>query len=425
MEEQKQLVKNSLHTVTIEGISSEGMGVARIDGMVVFVTRAVAGETCVIQITRADKHCAFAKINEITTLSPHRIPPSCPHFGQCGGCDFLHMDYAAELTAKHQRVEDALRRIGGSDVAVEEILGAEHPLHYRNKSQYPVSKDGEIGFFRARTHQVVPVERCLIGSHAADLTVAAVGDYLRAYQVPAYDETTNQGLLRHVYVRTNGAGESLCCLLVNGAALPHEDELVELLRAAVPQLAGVVLGINRKAGNGILGHRYRTLWGQDFLMDSLCGLDFKLSVPSFYQVNREQAERLYHKALDFAALTGQETVLDLYCGIGTITLALAQKAKQVIGAELIAAAIHDAEGNARRNGIENVSFLCGDAAEIAVRLTEEGLHPDVVTVDPPRKGLTEETVNAVAALAPSRIVYVSCDPATLARDVKRFAALGY
>ena len=248
---------------------------------------------------------------------------------------------------------------------------------------------------------------------------------MKRYRVSAYDETTGKGLVRHIYVRVNRKGESLCCVIANGKQLPREPELAAYVRAAAPGTVGVVLNTNTKKGNVILGEKYRTLWGQDFLMDTLCGLQFKLSVPSFYQVNRDQAEVLYGKALEFAALTGEETVLDLYCGTGTITLCLAKQAKKAIGAEIVPPAIEDAKENAARNNIENAEFFCGDAADIAAKLEREGLRPDVITVDPPRKGLAPEVIAYVAGMGPKRVVYVSCDPATLGRDVKIFDGFGY
>ena len=248
---------------------------------------------------------------------------------------------------------------------------------------------------------------------------------MKRYKIPAYDEATGRGLVRHVYVRANRKGESLCCVVVNGRKVPREAELAALVLAAAPKTLGVVLNVNTKKGNVILGDQYRTLWGQDFLMDTLCGLEFKLSVPSFYQVNRDQAEVLYGKALEFAALTGKETALDLYCGAGTITLCLAGRAQRVIGAEIVPAAIRDARENADRNGIQNAEFFCGDAAETAAMLEAEGLRPEVITVDPPRKGLSPEVIDSAAAMGPERIVYISCDPGTLGRDVKRFVERGY
>lgn len=421
----EKLVENKVYTGVVEGYSSEGLGIVKLDGAVVFVPRAVRGETVDLKITKVMKTAAAGEIVKIHKPSTERMKPECPHFGVCGGCNFQHMSYTEELFAKRQRVQDALTRIGGLDLQVEEILGAKNPLHYRNKSQYPVGTDGAVGFYRERSHQVVDVQRCQIQTEQSDAAARAVADWMRRYKVPPYDERTGKGLVRHVYVRTNRKGETLCCLLVNGRQAPREPELVAYIRAAAPKTVGVVLGVNTSRSNVILGDRYRTLWGQDFLMDTLCGLSFKLSVPSFYQVNREQAEVLYGKAMEFAGLTGEETVLDLYCGTGTITLCMAAKAKRVIGAEIVPPAIEDARENAERNGIANAEFFCGDAAEVAAKLEADGLRPDVIVVDPPRKGLAPEVIASVCGMEPCRVVYVSCDPATLGRDLKLFGKLGY
>ena len=307
-------------------------------------------------------------------------------------------------------------------MTVEEILGAQDTLRYRNKAQYPVSKDGAVGFYRARTHEVIECEHCLLVRPEADAAAEALREYMQSCHVAGYDEKTGRGLIRHLYVRSNAAGESLICVLVNGDKLPKEDRLVALLRDACPKCTGIVLGTNTKKGNVILGDRYRTLWGSDRLEDTLCGKTFKLSVPSFYQVNRAQAERLYAKTIEFADLTGQETVLDLYCGAGTITLALSDHAKKVLGAEIVPEAIDDARENAARNGVKNAEFFCGDASDVAKKLARENLRPDVITVDPPRKGLAADVVESIAEMQPGRVVYVSCDSATMARDVKRLAA---
>ena len=419
------LEKNRIYRAHIDGYSSEGLGIARIDGQVVFVHGAIRGETCDVLVMKVLKNAAFGKIAALVEPSPARRTPDCPYYGRCGGCNFRHMSYDEELWAKRARVQDALTRIGGAEVTVEEILGAEQPLHYRNKSIYPISPAGEVGFYRARSHQVVDVEHCLIQKPEADALAQAVRDYIARFRVEPYNEATGRGLLRHLYVRTSCRGESLACLLVNGSRLPHEQELVDMLRAAAPGVCGVVLGENTRRGNAILGDRYRTLWGRDYLTDTLCGLELRLSVPSFYQVNHDQAQRLYEKALEYAGLTGRELAVDLYCGAGTITQVLARRARHVIGGEIVPEAIRDAEDSARRNGVENVEFLCGDASRLAAELRQRGLRPDVICVDPPRKGLAPDVVEAAASMEPERIVYVSCDPATLARDAARFAPLGY
>ena len=420
-----ELAKNQEHTVTIEGYGEGGMGVARIDGRVVFVHGALRGEKCRVLILKTLKSVAFAKVLEVLEPSSERITPDCPYFPRCGGCTYRHIRYEEELRLKKQRVQDNLSRIGGSDVTVEEILGAQDTLRYRNKAQYPVSKDGAVGFYRARTHEVIECEHCLLVKPEADAAAEALREYMQSCRVAGYDEKTGCGLVRHLYIRSNAAGESLVCVLVNGDKLPKEDRLVTLLRDACPKCTGIVLGTNTKKGNVILGDRYRTLWGSDRLEDTLCGKTFRLSVPSFYQVNRVQAERLYAKAIEFAGLTGQETVLDLYCGAGTITLALSDHAKKVLGAEIVPEAIDDARENAARNGVKNAEFFCGDASDVAKKLARENLRPDVITVDPPRKGLAADVVESIAEMQPQRVVYVSCDSATMARDVKRLADLGY
>ena len=418
------LEKNKIYRARIEGYTSEGLGVARIDGQAVFVHRALRGEDCDVLLLKVLKNAAFGKVVKVHEPSLHRVEPDCPYYGKCGGCDFRHMDREEELYAKKTRVQDALRRIGGSGVQVEEILAGER-LHYRNKSQFPIAADGTVGFYKARSHQVIPVENCLLQKVDTNNVQLKFDRYIRLYNVSCYDERTRQGLLRHLYVRTNGAGESVVCIFANGRELPHEAELVALLREASPRIVGVVLGVNTQPTGAILGKEYRTLWGTDVLTDELCGLTFRLSVPSFYQVNREMAEVLYDKAVEFAALTGTETVLDLYCGAGTITQVMARHTGRVIGAEIVPEAIEDAKANAKRNGVENVEFFCGDASAVAADFAAKGLRPDVICVDPPRKGLAPEVVRAAAQMAPRRIVYVSCDPATLARDVKLFAAEGY
>ena len=420
-----ELAKNQEHTVTIEGYGEGGMGVARIDGRVVFVHGALRGEKCRVLILKTLKSVAFAKVLEVIEPSSERITPDCPYFPRCGGCTYRHIRYEEELRLKKQRVQDNLSRIGGSDVTVEEILGARDTLRYRNKAQYPVSKDGAVGFYRARTHEVIECEHCLLVKPEADAAAEALREYMQSCRVAGYDEKTGRGLVRHLYVRSNATGESLVCVLVNGDKLPQEETLVALLRGACPKCTGIVLGTNTKKGNVILGDRYRTLWGDDRLEDTLCGKRFLLSVPSFYQVNRTQAERLYAKAIEFADLTGRETVLDLYCGAGTITLALSDHAKKVLGAEIVPEAIDDARENAVRNEVKNVEFFCGDASDVAKKLAQEHLRPDVITVDPPRKGLAPDVVESIAEMQPERVVYVSCDSATMARDVKRFAELGY
>ena len=420
--------KNAVHTVEVTGYTAEGLGVARLEGRVIFIPGTIRGESWQVQLLKVRTNVAWAKGVKLLVPSPERLEPDCPLAGRCGGCQYRHTTYREELEAKRQRVQDALTRVGGASLELPPVLGAELPLRYRNKVQFPVARERQglaVGYYRARSHDVLDVEDCLLQPEGVTALRRAFKNWMERYRVPAYDEGSGSGLIRHLYVRTNRKGEALCCVVANGRRIPHAPELVQALRQAEPALAGLVLNTNTRDTNVILGPDCRTVWGQDFLEEELCGMTFRLSVPSFFQINRAQTERLYEKALEFAALTGQETVLDLYCGIGTISLALARRARQVIGAEIVPEAIEDAEANARRNGVANVRFLCGDAGQAAFQLAQEGVRPQVICVDPPRKGLAPEVPEVLASMAPERIVYVSCDPATLARDVKRFGALGY
>ena len=420
--------KNATLTLEITGYTAEGMGVARWDGRVVFVPGTILGERWEVQLLKVKTNVAWGRAVRLLAPSPERVELDCPLAGRCGGCQYRHMTYEEELRAKRQRVQDALTRVGGVSLELPQVLGAEDPLRYRNKVQFPVAQEKRglaVGYYRARSHDVLDVADCLLQPEAVTTLRRVFKGWMERYRIPAYDEGTRQGLIRHLYVRTNQAGEALCCVVANGARLPHAPELVQALRQAAPALAGLVLNTNTKDTNVILGPSYRTIWGRDFLEERLCGMTFRLSVPSFFQINRAQTERLYAQALEFAGLTGRETVLDLYCGIGTISLALAQRAGQVIGAEIVPEAVQDAQANAARNQVDNARFLCGDAGEAAFQLAAEGVRPQVICVDPPRKGLAPEVPEILASMAPERIVYVSCDPATLARDVKRFGELGY
>lgn len=420
--------KNASLTLEITGYTAEGMGVARWEGRVVFIPGTILGERWEVQLLKVKTNVAWGRAVRLLAPSPERVELDCPLAGRCGGCQYRHMTYEEELRAKRQRVQDALTRVGGVSLELPQVLGAENPLRYRNKVQFPVAQEKRglaVGYYRSRSHDVLDVDDCLLQPETVTTLRRAFKGWMERYRVPAYDEGTCQGLIRHLYVRTNQASEALCCVVANGTRLPHAPELVQSLRQAVPTLAGLVLNTNTKDTNVILGPSYRTIWGRDFLEERLCGMTFRLSVPSFFQINRAQTERLYAQALEFAGLTGRETVLDLYCGIGTISLALAQRAGQVIGAEIVPEAVQDAQANAARNQVDNARFLCGDAGEAAFQLAAEGIRPQVICVDPPRKGLAPEVPEILASMEPERIVYVSCDPATLARDVKRFGELGY
>ena len=421
--------KGQVLEVEITGYTSEGHGVARVDGLAVFVTGAVCGERVKIRIAHLGHSAAYGDILEVLQPSPHRRKPECPYFSDCGGCTFWHMDYEEELRAKAGRVTDALNRIGGLDLSPVPITASPAVTGYRNKAQYPVGLvkgKAEAGFFRLRTHQVVPIRQCRIQGTQADAARETVVQWMQKNGVSVYDEKTGKGLVRHIYVRTAMAtGQVLVCLVINGDGIPAQQQLVENLLKHVNNLNTVCLSIHKKPGNAVLGDKFMNLYGPGYIEDVLCGLRFRLSPRSFYQVNRDGAELLYGKALEFAGLTGSETVLDLYCGTGTITLALSKQAGRVIGVEIVEQAIRDAKENAERNHVENAEFICADASNAAKKFAEDGIRPDVIVVDPPRKGLDEAVIEAMVTMAPEKIVYVSCDPATLARDVKRLGEQGY
>ena len=408
--------------------TAEGQGVARIEGCAVFIPNTIVGEKCRVRIEKVGKTWAAGKIVELLEKSPHRVNRECPVAKLCGGCDFWHMDYEEESRLKADRVRQALNRLGGESLENMPILAAPTCKSYRNKAQYPVSSQkGRLyaGFFKSGTHQVVENPRCLILPEQTDLVKKIVVDFFNHYRLSAYDEATQKGLLRHIYVRRGAvSGQVLVCLVLNGRKLPHAQELIQTLQA-VEGFTTLVLSVNTKPGNAVLGDEFITLHGPGYIEDTLCGLTFRLSPRSFYQVNHHQAQRLYEAAIAQAQITKDDLVLDLYCGVGTITLAMAKAAGKVIGVEVIEQAVEDAKQNALRNGIENAEFFCGDAGKAALALEEQGIRPDVIVVDPPRKGLNADTIEALDKMSPRRIVYVSCDPATLARDVALLKERGY
>lgn len=422
------LEKSKIYETTIIDYTSEGQGIAKIEGCVVFVPNAIVGEVCRIRIEKVAKTWAAGKIVEILERSPHRINRACPVAKLCGGCAFHHMDYEEETRMKANRVLTCLNRIGKENLTYLPILAAPTCEAYRNKAQYPVSsKKGKAfaGFFRQGTHTVIENQRCSILPAESDAVKDIVIDYVNQYKIMPYDETQHKGLLRHIYVRRGAvSGQILVCLVLNGRRLPKQEVLIGRLQK-VPGFTTLVVSVNTKAGNAVLGEEFITLYGPGYIEDTLCGLTFRLSPRSFYQVNHHQAEQLYAAAISRAEISKNDTVLDLYCGVGTITLAMAKAAGKVIGVEVIPQAVEDARDNAVRNGIENVEFFCADAGQAALELEQKGVHADVVVVDPPRKGLNSDTIEALARFSPRRIVYVSCDPATLARDVALLKARGY
>ena len=422
------LIKNQIYEAEICDYTSQGQGIAKIEGCAVFVPNAMVGERVRVRIEKAQKTWASGKIVELLERSEHRVNRECPVAKLCGGCDFWHMDYQEECRLKAERIRQALNRIGGENLEKVEILSAPSCYGYRNKAQYPVSsRKGRAfaGFFRAGTHDVVENDRCLILPEQMDQVKDAVIRHMNQFRIPAYNEQSHTGLVRHIYVRRGAvSGQVLVCLAVNGRSLPHGAELVENLKK-IEGFTTLVLSVNTKRGNTILGDEMIALHGPGYIEDTLCGLTFRLSPRSFYQVNHHQAQRLYAAAIEQAQITKSDTVLDLYCGVGTITLAMAGAAGRVIGVEVIEQAVQDARENAKRNGIENAEFFCGDAGQAALELEKNGVRADVAVVDPPRKGLNADTIEALSRMQPRRIVYVSCDPATLARDVALLRERGY
>ena len=426
-----ELVKNKIYRCQISDYTADGTGFAKVDGRAVFVPRTAVGDQCDVRIVKVTKSVAFGRMEKLIVPGAARITPACSVADKCGGCCYQHITYEEELRAKEKKVRDALTRIGGQDgAALAGITGAPATAHYRNKAQYPVGRDADgnivTGFYRPRSHDIVPTEHCLIQSETADRIAAEVRAWMQEFDVPPYDYAAKRGAVRHIYVRVGEkSGESQLTLIAATRKLPALDELVRRLRVREPSLTGILINHNQRGDNVILGDRTDVLWGEPMLEDRLCGHSFLLSPEAFYQVNHAQAERLYACAVDFAGLTGEETVLDLYCGAGTITLALAERAKTVIGVEIVPEAVENARQNAARNGMANVEFLCADAGQAARQLAQRGVRPEVLVVDPPRKGLDEPARDAILKMLPPRVVYVSCDPATLARDVAELCGAGY
>ena len=423
--------KNEIYEAEIIDYTTEGSGICRIDGMAVFVPNTAVGDRCEIRIVKTEKRFAYGRLEKLLSPSPDRVSPDCGVFGKCGGCTFRHISYEAELRFKRKRVFDALTRIGNVDgKLIGEIVGSERSDGYRNKAQLPltVDKDGRIraGLLAPRSHRVVCSDSCALQSEDFNKAVSVFLKWAEAEGIPVYDERSHTGVLRHLYLRSADAtGELMVCVIANAKELRGEKRLVSELREALPGLKTVVLNINREKTNVIVGSVCRSLWGDGYITDELCGLRFRISPLSFYQVNRAQAERLYGIAADFADLKDGETLIDMYCGTGTIGLSMAKHAKSLIGIEVVEQAVEDARLNAERNGIKNAQFICSDAAETAASLAVRGISADCIVLDPPRKGCDASLIGTVSEMKPAQIVYVSCDPATLARDVKLFSERGY
>lgn len=423
--------KNDLVTLEIEDCGIDGEGIGKADGFTVFVKDAVIGDTVTAKIMKSKKHYGYGKLMEILKPSPYRVEPKCTFARQCGGCQLQALSYEQQLVFKTNKVKGHLERIGGfKDLPMEPIIGMDEPYHYRNKAQFPVgrNKEGKIitGFYAGRTHTIIENRDCALGVPENKEVLDRVISHMEKWNIAPYDETTGNGLVRHVLIRYGYfTGEVMVCLILNGTKLPHEDELTEKLRE-IKGMTSITINVNKKKSNVILGEEIRILWGQGYITDKIGDISYQISPLSFYQVNPKQTQKLYAKALEYADLHGDETVWDLYCGIGTISLFLAQQAKFVRGVEIIPQAIENANENARINNITNVEFFTGKAEEVLPREYEKnGIYADVIVVDPPRKGCDETLLETMIKMQPKRIVYVSCDSATLARDLKYLCANGY
>ncbi len=423
--------KNKEYEMTIDALGSNGEGIGRIDGFTIFVEGALPEERIKVLILKAKKSYGYGKLLEILSSSPYRAEPLCPVAKTCGGCQLQHLSYEGQLSYKAKKVRDDLERIGGvKDIGDLPIFGMDNPWRYRNKAQFPVGngKEGmtEIGFYAKRSHRIVDTSMCFLQNPVNDEVIEVVREYMDEFKISAYEEEKHKGLVRHILTRVGrNSGEIMVCVVINGKKLPHSDVLVERLRL-ITGVVSIVLNINKEQTNVILGQKIITLWGKSVIEDTLGGISFEISPLSFYQVNPIQTEVLYNKAVEMADLKGDETVLDLYCGIGTISLFFAKKVKKVFGVEIVPEAIFDARKNAERNGITNVSFEVGAAEEVIPRLFEEqGFTADVIVVDPPRRGCDKILLDTIASIAPKKLIYVSCDPATLARDVAVLVETGF
>ena len=416
--------KNDILTLDIEDCGVDGEGIGKADGFTVFVKDAVIGDRIKAKIIKAKKNYGYGRLMEVITPSPYRVKPACSIARQCGGCQLQALSYEEQLKFKEKKVRGHLERIGGfHDIEMEPIMGMDDPYHYRNKAQFPVgkNKDGKIitGFYAGRTHSIIDNRDCMLGVRQNKEVLDRVIGHMEKYHVQPYDETIGKGFVRHIMIRYGfHTDEIMVCLILNGDKIPAEKALVESL-CEIPGMTSITVNVNKKRNNVILGEQLRLLWGQSYITDSIGSVSYQISPLSFFQVNPIQTEKLYGKALEYAGLTGNETVWDLYCGIGTISLFLAQKAKFVRGVEIIPQAIDNARENAKLNGIENVEFFVGKAEEVLPREYEKnGVYADVIVVDPPRKGCDEVLLNTILKMKPEKVVYVSCDSATLARDLK-------
>lgn len=432
-----QINKNDEFELEIDDLGAEGEGIGHLDGYTLFVKDALPGDVIRVKVIKAKKNYGYGRLMEILKSSKNRVEPVCPVAKQCGGCQIQHLSYEAQLSYKENKIKNCLVRLGKFpqeqiDSIMEPIMGMDEPYHYRNKAQFPVgrSKDGEIvtGFYASRTHSIIPATGCAIQDKRNEQILETIIGTMKEYNIEPYDESSHKGLIRHILTRVGyHTGEIMVCLVLNGTSLPHQDVFIERL-TAIEGMKSISINVNKEKTNVILGTKVKTLWGEDYIVDSIGDIKYQISPLSFYQVNPVQTQKLYQTALDYADLTGDEIVWDLYCGIGTISLFLAQKAKRVYGVEIVPEAIADANRNKAFNHIENVEFFVGASEEVLPQKYKESngqMSADVIVVDPPRKGCDAALLQTVMDMAPQKVVYVSCDPATLARDLRILCDGGY
>ncbi|MGN1400298.1 MAG: 23S rRNA (uracil(1939)-C(5))-methyltransferase RlmD [Bacillus sp. (in: firmicutes)] len=430
MNKKSPVSKNDTVTVTFEDLTHDGAGVAKVDGYPLFVPYGLPGEKAVIKVTKVNKGYGFGRLMELLESSPDRVDNPCQLHKECGGAQLLHLSYDGQLRAKEKQVRETLERIGGlSDVNVHPVLGMDHPWSYRNKVQVPIGEqNGKVvaGYYRKRSHDIVDMENCGVELSMDDKLILTIRDILVANGVSPYDEKEHRGTIRHIMIRwAKATGEIMVVLVTRTRTLPNQEEIIKDIRKAIPSVTSIVHNINVKRTNVILGDRFVTLWGSSTITDYIGDVKFAISPRSFYQVNPTQTKVLYDKALEYAGLTGEETVIDAYCGIGTISLFLAKQAKKVYGVEIVEDAVRDAKRNAELNGITNAEFVAGPAEDVMAEWKEQGIKPDVIVVDPPRKGCDESLLQSIIAMKPKKVVYVSCNPGTLARDLKILGEGGY